>query len=114
MNTPKQNKFYMPPEWHMHENCWMQWPHENFNINSYGEIPTWSNFDIKKGHITWNGSQFNQEGTVAVPLLGAEGSDREMEYKDIPESPLKELIKQKAVALYADNFRIGKRPCNSC
>ena len=49
----------------------------------------------KKGHITWNGSQFNQEGTVAVPLLGAEGSDREMEYKDIPESPLKELIKQK-------------------
>ncbi len=63
----------------------------------------------KKGHITWNGSQFNQEGTVAVPLLGAEGSGREMEYKDIPESPLKELIKQKAVSLYADNFRIGKR-----
>lgn len=63
----------------------------------------------KKGHITWNGSQFNQEGTVAVPLLGAEGSGREMEYKDVPEGPLKELIKQKAVALYADNFRQGKR-----
>ena len=54
MNIPKQNKFYMPPEWGLHENCWMQWPHKNSNINSYEEIPSWSNFNINKGHIAWS------------------------------------------------------------
>ena len=54
MNTPKENNFYMPPEWHIHENCWMQWPHENKNINSYNEVLTWSNFDVNKGHIAWS------------------------------------------------------------
>ena len=54
MNTPKLNKFYMPPEWYLHDNCWMQWPHENPNFDSYGDIPNWSHFDIHKGHIVWS------------------------------------------------------------
>ena len=44
----------MPPEWDLHENCWLQWPHENINIDSYGEVPTWSNFDINKGRVAWS------------------------------------------------------------
>ncbi|OQW95238.1 MAG: agmatine deiminase [Beggiatoa sp. IS2] len=26
MNTPTQDGFYMPPEWHLHRCCWMGWP----------------------------------------------------------------------------------------
>ena len=51
MNIPKQNKFYMPPEWYLHDSCWMQWPHDNHYINSYEKVPSWSHFDIKKGYI---------------------------------------------------------------
>ena len=54
MNTNNENKFYMPAEWHLHESCWMQWPHENPNNDSYGKVPNWSNFDIKKAYITWS------------------------------------------------------------
>ena len=54
MITPKDKKFYMPAEWHTHENCWMQWPHYNQNFNSYGDIPTWSFFDIDKAHVAWS------------------------------------------------------------
>ena len=53
MTCPKLQNFFMPPEWHPHECCWMQWPHENINIDSYGEVPTWSNFDINKGRLAW-------------------------------------------------------------
>ena len=53
MIYPKQQNFFMPPEWHPHECCWMQWPHENPNINSYGKIPSWSNFDIKLSFILY-------------------------------------------------------------
>ena len=53
MNIPKQNKFYMPPEWYLHECCWMQWPHDNPNFKNYAEIPSWSHFDIEKGRIAW-------------------------------------------------------------
>ena len=28
----------MPPEWYQHECCWMQWPHEDPNRNSYLDI----------------------------------------------------------------------------
>ena len=52
MASPKQQNFFMPPEWYPHEYCWMQWPHENINIDSYGEVPTWSNFDINKGQCS--------------------------------------------------------------
>ncbi|MFL2543266.1 MAG: agmatine/peptidylarginine deiminase [Alphaproteobacteria bacterium] len=43
----------MPPEWHPHECCWMQWPHEFKNKNSYKEIESWSHFDFEKGRYKW-------------------------------------------------------------
>ena len=43
----------MPPEWYPHECCWMQWPHELSNENSYQEIESWSHFDFEKGRHKW-------------------------------------------------------------
>ena len=43
----------MPPEWHPHECCWMQWPHEFQNKNSYQEVESWSHFDFEKGRYKW-------------------------------------------------------------
>ena len=61
MNTPKKNKFYMPAEWHPHKYCWMQWPYENPNHNSYGDVPSWSHFDFEKGRLKIN--KFLKNGT---------------------------------------------------
>ena len=43
----------MPPEWCQHECCWMQWPHEDPNRNSYLEVESWSHFDFEKGRHKW-------------------------------------------------------------
>ena len=51
--TPKDKNYIMPAEWEQHECCWMQWPHDNPEFNSYAEVPTWSHFDIEKGRIAW-------------------------------------------------------------
>ena len=40
----------MPPEWHSHECCWMQWPTETFPSDV---TPSWSHFDLDKGRIAW-------------------------------------------------------------
>ena len=48
MKYPQQFNFFMPPEWYPHECCWMQWPHEFSNENSYQEIESWSHFDFEK------------------------------------------------------------------
>ena len=40
----------MPPEWHPHECCWMQWPTETFPSDV---TPSWSHFDLDKGRIAW-------------------------------------------------------------
>ena len=40
----------MPPEWHPHECCWMQWPTDSFPTNA---TPSWSHFDLDKGRIAW-------------------------------------------------------------
>ena len=53
MTYPKQQKFFMPPEWYPHECCWMQWPHEDPNRNSYLEVESWSHFDFEKGRHKW-------------------------------------------------------------
>ena len=50
---PKDKNYIMPAEWEQHECCWMQWPHDNPEFNSYAEVPTWSHFDIEKGRIAW-------------------------------------------------------------
>jgi len=50
MTTPLENQFYMPPEWHPHECCWMQWPTETFPSDV---TPSWSHFDLDKGRIAW-------------------------------------------------------------
>tara|TARA_B100000678_G_scaffold123332_1_gene103165 strand:- start:139 stop:1173 length:1035 start_codon:yes stop_codon:yes gene_type:complete len=50
MKTPFENQFYMPPEWHPHECCWMQWPTETFPSDV---TPSWSHFDLDKGRIAW-------------------------------------------------------------
>ena len=50
MSTPSESLFYMPPEWHPHECCWMQWPTESFPTNA---TPSWSHFDLDKGRIAW-------------------------------------------------------------
>jgi len=51
--TPKDKNYIMPAEWEQHKCCWMQWPHDNPEFNSYAEVPTWSHFDIEKGRIAW-------------------------------------------------------------
>jgi len=51
--TPKDQNYRMPAEWEQHECCWMQWPHDNPEYNSYAEVATWSHFDIEKGRIAW-------------------------------------------------------------
>jgi len=51
--TPKDKNYIMPAEWEQHECCWMQWPHNNPEFNSYAEVPTWSHFDIEKGRMAW-------------------------------------------------------------
>ena len=50
---PKEMNYSMPAEWKQHECCWMQWPHDNSNFSAYGQVPTWSHFDIEKGRIAW-------------------------------------------------------------
>ena len=53
MTNPKQQNYFMPPEWYPHECCWMQWPHEFQNKNSYQEVESWSHFDFEKGRHKW-------------------------------------------------------------
>ncbi len=53
MIYPKTLNYYMPPEWYHHECCWMQWPHEDPNRNSYLEVESWSHFDFEKGRHKW-------------------------------------------------------------
>ncbi len=53
MRSPQSLNYYMPPEWHQHECCWMQWPHEDPNRNSYLEVESWSYFDFEKGRHKW-------------------------------------------------------------
>ena len=47
--NPGEKNYRMPAEWEKHACCWMQWPHNNPEFNSYAEVPTWSHFDIEKG-----------------------------------------------------------------
>ena len=54
MSTPKEKKFYMPPEWHPHTCCWMQWPYNNPKHDGYGTVPSWSHFDFDKGRLAWS------------------------------------------------------------
>jgi len=51
--NPREKNYCMPAEWEKHACCWMQWPHDNPEFNSYAEVPTWSHFDIEKGRIAW-------------------------------------------------------------
>jgi len=53
MTNPKQQNYFMPAEWYPHECCWMQWPHEFQNKNSYQEVESWSHFDFEKGRNKW-------------------------------------------------------------
>ena len=53
MTSPQSLNYYMPPEWYQHECCWMQWPHEDPNRNSYLEVESWSHFDFEKGRYKW-------------------------------------------------------------
>ena len=48
MSTPKEKKFYMPPEWHPHTCCWMQWPYNNPKHDGYGTVPSWSHLILTK------------------------------------------------------------------
>ena len=54
MSTPKEKKFYMPPEWYPHTCCWMQWPYNHPNHDGYGTVPSWSHFDFDKGRLAWS------------------------------------------------------------
>ena len=54
MSTPKEKKFYMPPEWYPHTCCWMQWPYNNPKHDGYGTVPSWSHFDFDKGRLAWS------------------------------------------------------------
>ena len=53
-----------------------------------------------KGYISWNGSQFEQSGVAAVGGLIEGGKARQMTFDDVPEGPMKDLIREKAVNMY--------------
>lgn len=53
-----------------------------------------------KGYITWNGSQFEQSGVPAVFTGIMGGKHRQMTFDDVPEGPMKDLIREKAVDMY--------------
>lgn len=42
--TPKQNGFFMPAEWHPHEQCWMAWP---------CHLETWSKIGLQRARIAY-------------------------------------------------------------
>ena len=72
MSTPREQNFFMPAECYPHECCWMQWPYQNPNFDSYGEVPTWSHFDFEKGRIAWSNvakaiSQFEKVKMIVHP-----------------------------------------------
>ena len=48
MGQKDKTTFRMPPEWHPHECCWMQWPTDDFPSDV---TASWSNFDIEKGGV---------------------------------------------------------------
>ena len=50
MGQKDKTTFRMPPEWHPHECCWMQWPTDDFPSDV---TASWSNFDIEKGRVSW-------------------------------------------------------------
>lgn len=51
------------------------------------------------GYLSWNGTQFEQSGVVAV--LGAlEGTGKELTFSSVPEGEIKDLVREKAVDIY--------------
>ena len=54
-----------------------------------------------KGYISWNGSQFEQSGVPAVFGLIQGSTEKQMTFDDVPEGPMKDLIREKAVNMYA-------------
>jgi len=70
------------------------------SMEDFVEVGESVRLDNNKGYISWNGSQFEQSGVVA--LFGAvEGTNKQMTFNDIPEGEMKDLVREKAVTLYA-------------
>jgi hypothetical protein len=70
------------------------------SMEDFVEVGESVRLDNNKGYISWNGSQFEQSGVVA--LFGAvEGTNKQMTFNDIPEGEIKDLVREKAVTLYA-------------
>ena len=69
MGQKDKTTFRMPPEWHPHECCWMQWPTDDFPSDV---TASWSNFDIEKGRVSWANvanhiSEFEQLKMIVHP-----------------------------------------------
>ena len=70
------------------------------SMEDFVEVGESVRLDGNKGYISWNGSQFEQSGVVS--FFGAvEGTNKQMTFNDIPEGEMKDLVREKAVTLYA-------------
>ena len=70
------------------------------SMEDFVEVGESVRLDGAKGYISWNGSQFEQSGVVS--FFGAvEGTNKQMTFNDIPEGEMKDLVREKAVTLYA-------------
>ena len=65
--------------------------------------------DETKGYISWTGTQFEQLGVAAVFTGIVGGKQRQMTFDDVPEGPIKDLIREKATnmyTIYASNVEV--------
>ena len=71
------------------------------SMEDFVEVGESVRLDGTKGYISWNGSQFEQSGVAAVGGLIEGGGSKQMTFNDIPEGEMKDLVREKAVTLYA-------------
>ena len=71
------------------------------SMEDFVELGESVRLDGNKGYISWNGSQFEQSGVAAVGGLIEGGGSKQMTFNDIPEGEIKDLVREKAVTLYA-------------
>ena len=71
------------------------------SMEDFVEVGESVRLEGNKGYIIWNGSQFEQSGVAAVFGAIESGKQKQMTFDDVPEGSMKDLIREKAVTMYA-------------
>jgi len=71
------------------------------SMEDFVEVGESVRLEGNRGYISWNGSQFEQSGTPAVFGAIVGGKKNQMTFDDVPEGTMKDLIREKAVTMYA-------------